>query len=38
VVGFQTYLEVRNLELYRKQIEEQKFTPEDEQTLNDLGI
>ena len=38
VVGFQKYLEVRNLEAYRKQIEEDKFTPEDEKTLDELGI
>ena len=38
VTGNLTYLEVRNLQLYRKEIEEQAFTPEDEQTLDDLGI
>ncbi len=38
VVGFQTFLEVRNLEAYRKQIAEDKFTPEDEKTLDELGI
>jgi transcriptional regulator MraZ len=38
VTGNLTYLEVRNLELYRKEIEEQSFSPEDEKTLNDLGI
>ena len=38
VVGFQTYLEVRNLEAYRKEIETQAFTPEDESTLDELGI
>jgi len=38
VVGFQTLLEVRNLELYRKQIEEEPFTLEDEKALADLGI
>ena len=38
VVGFQKFIEVRNLEAYRKQIDEDKFTPEDESTLNDLGI
>jgi len=38
VVGFQSYLEVRNLAAYRKEIEEQAFTSEDEKTLNDLGI
>jgi len=29
---------VRNLEALRKEIEEQAFTPEDEKTLDDLGI
>jgi len=38
VVGFQTFLEVRNLEAYRKQIAEEKFTSEDEKTLDELGI
>jgi MraZ protein len=38
VVGFQTYLEVRNLEKYRKEIEEQTFNEQDLETLNDLGI
>jgi MraZ protein len=38
VVGFQAYLEVRNLESYRKEIEQQSFTAEDEKTLDDLGI
>jgi MraZ protein len=38
VVGFQTYLEIRNLEQYRREIEEDKFTPEDEKTLDELGI
>jgi MraZ protein len=38
VIGFQNYLEVRNLEAYRKEIEEEKFTPEDEKTLDELGI
>jgi hypothetical protein len=33
-----TYLEVRNLEMFRKEIEEQRFTPEDESTLDELGI
>src|SRR6266567_2852270 len=27
-----------DLEQYRKEIEEQSFTPEDEKTLDDLGI
>jgi MraZ protein len=38
VLGNLTFLEVRNLEAFRKQIEEQQFTPEDESTLNELGI
>ena len=38
VTGQLKYLEVRNLELYRKEIEEQAFTPEDEKTLDTLGI
>ena len=38
VIGFQSYLEVRNLEAYRREIEEEKFTPEDEKTLDELGI
>ena len=38
VIGFQSYLEVRNLEAYRKEIEDEKFTPEDEKTLDELGI
>ena len=38
VVGYQKYLEVRNLEAYRKEITEQPFTNEDTKTLDDLGI
>ena len=38
VSGYQTYLEVRNLESYRAQIEEDKFTSDDEKTLDELGI
>jgi MraZ protein len=38
VIGFQSYLEVRNLEAYRREIEDEKFTPEDEKTLDELGI
>ncbi|MGA3350212.1 MAG: division/cell wall cluster transcriptional repressor MraZ [Candidatus Sulfotelmatobacter sp.] len=38
VSGYQTYLEVRNLESYRKQVEEELFTPDDEKTLDELGI
>src|SRR6202040_454366 len=38
VTGNLTHLVVRNLEAYRSEIEEQAFTPEDEKTLDDLGI
>jgi MraZ protein len=38
VVGHLNHLEVRNLEVFRRQVEDDKFTPEDEQTLNELGI
>ena len=38
VTGNLTRLLVRNLEAYRKEIEEQAFTAEDEKTLDDLGI
>ena len=38
VLGNLTCLIVRNLEALRKEIEEQAFTPEDEKTLDDLGI
>jgi MraZ protein len=38
VVGFLTYLEVRNIERYKKDIEENRFTAEDEKTLDELGI
>ena len=38
VLGNLTYLEVRNLELFKKEIEEEKFTPDDEKTLDTLGI
>ncbi|HEV3206338.1 MAG TPA: division/cell wall cluster transcriptional repressor MraZ [Terriglobales bacterium] len=38
VTGNLTYLVVRNLAAYRTEIEEQPFTPEDEKTLDDLGI
>jgi MraZ protein len=37
VIGNLTYLEVRNLEAYKKQIEE-PFTEEDLSTLDSLGI
>ena len=38
VLGNLTYLVVRNLEMFRKEIEETSFTPDDENTLNELGI
>ena len=38
VSGYLNYLEVRNLEAYRKKIREEKFTPDDEKTLDELGI
>jgi len=38
VTGNLNHLVVRNLEAYRTEIEEQPFTPEDEKTLDDLGI
>jgi MraZ protein len=38
VTGNLTFLEVRNLEAYRLEMETEKFTPEDEKTLDELGI
>ena len=38
VLGNLTYLVVRNLELFKREIQEEKFTPEDEKTLDELGI
>jgi MraZ protein len=38
VLGNLTYLEIRNLELFKGEIEQEKFTPDDEKTLDDLGI
>ncbi len=38
VLGNLTYLEVRNLEAFRKEIEEQAFSDDDTKTLDDLGI
>ena len=38
VTGQLKHLEVRNLEQYRKEIEEQAFTSEDEKTRDELGI
>jgi MraZ protein len=38
VLGNLTYLEVRNIAALRQDMEQNPFTAEDEQTLNDLGI
>src|ERR1700733_9086902 len=38
VSGYQTYLEVRNMEAYQQKVQEEKFTPDDEKTLDELGI
>jgi MraZ protein len=38
VLGQLTYLEIRNLEAFRKEIDEQAFTDEDTKTLDELGI
>jgi MraZ protein len=38
VVGNLTYLEVQSIEVYRKDIEENPFTSDDEKTLDELGI
>ena len=38
VMGFLTYLEVRNMEQLKGEIEQSPFTAEDEKTLSDLGI
>ena len=38
VTGYQTYLEVRNLDAYQQKMKEEKFTPDDEKTLDELGI
>jgi len=38
VLGNLTYLEVRNMEAFRREIEEQAFTDEDTKTLDELGI
>ena len=38
VVGNLTYLEVQSIEAYRKDIEENPFTSDDEKTLDELGI
>jgi MraZ protein len=38
VVGMLTYLEVRNLEAYSKQIEENPLSDEDANALSELGI
>jgi MraZ protein len=38
VLGMLTHLEVRNLEAFRKEIDEQAFTDDDTRTLDELGI
>jgi MraZ protein len=38
VLGQLTHLEVRNLEGFRNEIEQNPFTAEDEKTLDELGI
>jgi MraZ protein len=38
VSGYQTYLEVRNMEAYQHKVREEKFTSDDEKTLDELGI
>jgi MraZ protein len=38
VLGNLTYLEVRNLEAFRQELEQNPFTAEDEKTLDELGI
>lgn len=38
VLGNLTYLEVRNMAAFRKELEETPFTAEDEKTLDELGI
>jgi transcriptional regulator MraZ len=38
VIGNLTYLEVQNIEAYKKDIEENPFTSDDEKTLDELGI
>jgi len=38
VLGNLTYLVVRNLELFKREMQDEKFTPEDEKTLDELGI
>ena len=38
VLGQLTYLEVRNMEALRREIEEEAFTDDDTKTLDELGI
>jgi|SRR5271168_5075041 len=38
VLGHLTHLEVRNMQAFRAEMEQEPFTGEDEQTLNELGI
>jgi MraZ protein len=38
VLGNLTYLDVRNSEMFVKEMQQNPFTPEDEKTLDELGI
>jgi transcriptional regulator MraZ len=38
VLGNLSYIEIRNMEQFRKEMEENPFTAEDEKTLDELGI
>ena len=38
VLGHLTHLEVRNMEAFRAEMDSNPFTPEDEKTLDELGI
>ena len=38
VVGNLTYLDVQSMERYKKDIQDNPFTVEDEKTLDELGI
>ena len=38
VLGQLSYLEARNMEQFKREIEERPFTAEDEKTLDDLGV
>src|SRR5437016_2105665 len=38
VLGKLTFMVVRNLELFKREIQEENFAPEDQKTLDELGI